>query len=130
MFNSTQERRVIVHFRISRSTGSNKVRLDISDLSALMDAKEKESLDMFLLFNCSTFNIIRSYDKDPEAFDHIFKCVNFVLKHMDKKKQLEIAKFFAHANYCIKDTLGKFKTSPREMAGRSVIDFSRQLGEQ
>ena len=115
---------------IDKSTGSNKVRLDISDLSNLIEAKEKESLEKFLLFNCSTFNIIRSYDKEPEAFDHIFKCVNFVLKNMAKDKQLELAKFFAHANYCIKDTLGKFKTSPREMAGRSVVDFSRQLGEQ
>ena len=121
-----------MYWRIDNSSGSNKIRLDISEFSSkkFMSKEEYDMITQYLLFNGSTYNIIRAYDKNPEELDHIFRAVNFVFARMENDDLLKIARFFAHASYCIKDTLGKFKSSPREMAGRSIAEFSKQLGDQ
>lgn len=112
-------------FRVDcETTGTNKIRLDISDLKI----DNREQIEPYLLFNASTYNVVKLWQKDPQMFDHIFAGTNFIFKSMDNATQVEIAKFFAHANYCIKDTLGKIKEDPR--SGRSIIEFTKQLGEQ
>ena len=115
-----------MHFGIDNSLGSNRVRLYIDDVKV----DNKEQIEQYLLFNASTYSIIRAYDKEPEAFDHMFGAANYVFARLNDNEKLEIAKFFAHANYCIKDTLGKFKDKSIDVVGRSIVEFSRQLGEQ
>ena len=115
-----------MQFVIDDSSGVNKVRLDITDVKI----EKKETLLPYLIFNASTYNVIKSYTKEPEGFDHIFRGVNFVLDHLDNSSKCEVAKFFAHANYCVRDTLQKYKEKPREMAGRSIATFVGELGEQ
>ena len=107
-------------------SGTNKVRLDIGDVKI----EGKDKLLPYLIFNASTYNVIKVHDREPEGFDHIFRGVNFVLDHLDNSSKCEVAKFFAHANYCVRDTLQKYKEKPREMAGRSIATFVGELGEQ
>lgn len=115
-----------MHFGLDRSTGSNRVRLYIDELNV----ENKAQLEQYLVFNASTFSIIRTADKDPEGFDHIFKAVNYVFNKLTEEEKIKIAMFFAHANYCVKDTLGKFKDKSIDVVGRSIVEFSGQLGEQ
>ena len=115
-----------MEFLVDTSTDTNKVRLDISDV----EIENKEKLLPYLIFNASTYNIIKSHQKEPEAFQHIFRGVNFVLQHLDNSSRAEIAKFFAHANFCVRDTLQKYKEKPQMMAGRSIATFVGELGEQ
>ena len=126
-------------FEVVKVAGGNKIRLNIDSLFAFFkrDAemtKRLKQMDQYLTFSASTYNIIRNYDPtdadSKEAFDHIANGPNFVFNNdMTPEEQLAIATFFAHANYCIKDTLGKFNDIPVGQRG-SVVDFSRQLGEQ
>lgn len=118
-----------MRFIISNESGSNKVRLDISDEKSI-PAKDKAKFEQYLLFSAGTYNLVRNADKEPEAFDHIMLCVNTVFKKLSEENRLKVIKFFAHANYCIKDTLGKFKDKPREVIGRGIADFTTALGEQ
>lgn len=116
-----------MEFKVAKVTGGNKIRLDVSDLSGKYDT---EPLIPYLDFSASTYKIVHSYDKEPERFNYIANCVNYVFANIPKDQQFEIAKFFAHANYCIKDTLGSFKDRPHDQVGRSIVEFTRQLGEQ
>lgn len=116
-----------MQFVIDVSSGTCKVRLDVSNLIGKFPV---EGLQQHLLFAANTYNIIKSAHKEPEAVNHIFQGSNYVLNHIPEEDQFEIAKFFAHANIIIRETLGNFKNSPKEMAGRSIASFTAELGEQ
>ena len=115
-----------MRFIIDRSSGSNKIRLDISD----ENIKDKSKFEPYLLFSAGTYNLVRNADKEPEAFDHIMLGINTVFQTMTDEEKLKVIKFFAHSNYCIKETLGQFKGKPRDSIGRGIVDFTTALGEQ
>lgn len=121
-------------FEVVKLQGGNKIRLNIESLRQFRKSDELDPLTPYLDFSASTYSIVRNYDpndeEEREAFNHIASGPNFVLEHLSADQQFEIARFFAHANYCIKESLGKFKNDNDNRTINSVVDFSRQLGEQ
>lgn len=114
-------------FTIDLSTGSSRIKLDASNLAGKYPV---EKLEPFLLFNGSTYNLIKNAAKEPEGVQHIFRAPNYVLEHLTNEEQFEVVKFFAHANHLIKETLSAYKENPRTLANKSIAAFSAELGLQ
>ena len=105
----------------------NKVKLDISDVKFPKEG-EKEMLEPYLLFNAGTYKNIKEVNEAPEAFQHIFRSPNYVLRHLSNDERVIVAEFFASASYTIKNKIPRDVTDPS--IGTKFIDFVEKLGEQ
>lgn len=107
--------------------GTNKVRLDISDVK-FPKAEEKEMIEPYLLFNAGTYKNIKEVDVAPEAFMHIFRAPNYALSKLSNEQKVAVAEFFASANYTIKNKLPRDTNDPE--LGSKFLSFVEKLGEQ
>lgn len=98
--------------------GANRVVLDISDVKLA----NKEKLEPYLYFNCSTFKGVMAGIDDPTAIEPIFASVNYFLEHATNEQKIIVAQYFASVNYTIREKLPK---SPIEF-----LSFTEQLGEK
>ena len=107
--------------------GSNKVQLDVSDI----EFDQKEVLEPYLKFFCSTFNNIKDYQTNQTGFNNIFKIPNWALEQLPTESKIEVAKFFGSACYTIRETLPKMMADvPAMRAPMMFIQCVEELGKQ
>ena len=107
--------------------GSNKVQLDLDGLNL----ENKEVLEPYLKFNCSTFKNIKDYQVNQAGFDAIFKIPNWAISKLPVEHQIELAKFFGSACYTIRETMPKLMAEvPTMRAPMTFIQCVEELGKQ
>lgn len=107
--------------------GSNKVQLDLNGLNL----ENKEVLEPYLKFNCSTFKNIKDYQVNQAGFDAIFKIPNWAISKLPVEHQIELAKFFGSACYTIRETMPKLMADvPTMRAPMTFIQCVEELGKQ
>ena len=107
--------------------GSNKVQLDISDVKF----ENKEVLEPYLKFNCSTFKNIKDCQTNRAGFDNIFKIPNWAISKLSNDDKIKVAKFFSSACYTIRESMPKLMAEvPQMRAPMTFIQCVEELGNQ
>ncbi len=89
-----------------------------------MDIEQRDTVEPYLTFHCSTYKKISNDGEKPEVWGAIFDATNWVLHQMSNEENLQVLQCFCNINSAIKHDM------PQNEGPLAVANFIESLGER
>ena len=89
-----------------------------------MDLPERDAIEPYLTFHCSTYKKISNDGEKPEVWGAIFDATNWVLRNLSDVEQKQVLMCFCNINSAIKHDM------PKDQGPLAISAFIESLGER
>lgn len=89
-----------------------------------MDLPERDAIEPYLSFHCTTYKKISNDGEKPEVWGAIFSATNWMLHQLTDEQRKQVLMCFCNINAAIKHDM------PKDQGPLAVAEFVKQLGER